>query len=359
MVGKNTWCLYECKCGNWLVCSAWNNVRACARITIMTTSMHTIVLSAAVPENLHGLRLDQALAKLFPEYSRSRLQAWIRTNQIQVNNQYLRAKDKIASGQRIDIQAAIEPATDWQPQAINLSVIYEDDCIIIVNKPVGLVVHPAAGNPDKTLVNALLYHDPTLALLPRAGIIHRLDKDTSGLLVVARNLTAHTKLIAQMQAHEVKREYIAVVNGVVTSGATIDAPIGRHPTQRTHMSVNASGKSAITHYRINERFPAHTCINVSLQTGRTHQIRVHMTHIGHPLVGDQTYGGRLKIPLQCPENLKYMLQTFKRQALHAKKLALHHPDTGELMSWEAPIPEDLNILLGYLREHKLALTKAL
>jgi 23S rRNA pseudouridine1911/1915/1917 synthase len=318
----------------------------------MTTPEQTITLSALIPHDLHGLRLDQALARLFPEYSRSRLQAWNEARQVQVNNQYLRAKDKIAAGQHINIHATILAATDWQPQDMSLSVVYEDASLIIVNKPIGLVVHPAAGNPDGTLVNALLHFDPSLARLPRAGIIHRLDKDTSGLLVVARNLTAHTHLITQMQAHTVKREYIAIVNGAPTSGGTIEEPIGRHPIHRTHMAVVASGKPAVTHYRINERFPAHTCVNVTLQTGRTHQIRVHMAHIGYPLVGDQTYGGRLKIPAQCPDNLKQYLHTFKRQALHAKKLTLAHPETGEQMCWEAALPDDLNTLLGFLREYK-------
>ncbi|HVV68802.1 MAG TPA: 23S rRNA pseudouridine(1911/1915/1917) synthase RluD [Gammaproteobacteria bacterium] len=318
----------------------------------MTTPEHTITLNAFVPEDLHGLRLDQALARLFPEHSRSRLKTWNENKHVQVNHQYLRAKDKIAAGQYIHINATLPVATDWQPQNMQLSVVYADTSLIIVNKPIGQVVHPAAGNPDNTLVNALLHFDPSLASLPRAGIVHRLDKDTSGLLVIARNLCAHTHLINQMQTHAVTREYIAIVNGTLTGGGTIAEPIGRHPTQRTHMAVVASGKPAITHYRINERFPAHTCINVMLETGRTHQIRVHMAYIGHPLLGDQTYGGRLKIPAQCSDNLKQCLQAFKRQALHAKKLTLTHPETNELMSWETELPDDLETLLNYLREHK-------
>lgn len=321
----------------------------------MTEFAQPIILNACIPENLQGLRLDQALAKLFPQYSRSCLQTWIHAAQVSVDNQLLRGKDKVKAGQAIAIHAFITTQTHWQPQAMALTIVHEDESLFIVNKPAGLVVHPAVGNPDKTLVNALLNHAPELAQLPRAGIVHRLDKDTSGLLVVARTLTAHNHLVTQLQTHHVQREYAAIIYGQPIGGSTITAPIGRHPTQRTRMAVIASGKPAVTHFRILERFAAHTYIQVSLQTGRTHQIRVHMAHVGYPLVGDPTYGGRLRIPAHCSDDLKLLLHAFKRQALHAKKLSLQHPKTGQLMSWEAALPIDFYTLLSELRGDKIQL----
>lgn len=313
---------------------------------------NSILLEAVITDELNNLRQDQALAALFPDYSRTRLQAWIANGEVKVDGNVLRGKDKVKAGQKIVVTAMLTPETHWQGQDIKLDIVYEDECLLVINKPAGLVVHPAAGNPDGTLVNALLHYAPELAHVPRAGIVHRLDKDTSGLLVVARTLAAHTSLVAQLQARTVKREYLAVVNGTFTAGGTIDAPMARHPQHRTKMAVSdsESAREAITHYRIKERFAKHTAVQVFLETGRTHQIRVHMAHIGHPLVGDSTYGKRLMIPAGCSAELQATLRGFKRQALHARCLTLIHPQTGETLSWEAPVPEDLQTLLECLRE---------
>jgi 23S rRNA pseudouridine1911/1915/1917 synthase len=240
---------------------------------------------------------------------------------------------------------------EWQSEPISLDILHEDAHLIVINKPVGMVVHPAAGNPGGTMLNALLHHAPELRHVPRAGIVHRLDKDTSGVLVVARDLSAHKYLVEQLQARAFVREYLAVVNGVLTAGGTVDAPIGRHPVQRKRMAVvNVGGKSAVTHYRVEQRFRAHTLIKVNLETGRTHQIRVHMAHIHHALVGDQVYGGRLKLPAGSSEELIEVLRKFKRQALHARYLELVHPGTGESMGWEAPIPDDMQHLIDVMQE---------
>lgn len=294
-------------------------------------------LTAIISVNLDNKRLDQALAEIFPQYSRSRLQTWIKDGHVLVDGKILKPRDKVHSGQNIILTPIIEPQEQWKPQPIALNIIYEDEDIIIINKPAGLVVHPGAGVRDKTMLNALLHHAPELAKLPRAGIIHRLDKDTSGLLVIARNLEAHTKLVAELQARNIKREYEAVVVGVMTAGGTIDAPIGRHPKDRKRMAVVDSGKPAITHYRVIKRFTSHTHIKVMLETGRTHQIRVHMAYIHYPIVGDPVYGGN---------RAKY--KNFKRQALHAKYLALIHPKTGQKMEWDAPLPDDMQQLLKEL-----------
>ena len=294
-------------------------------------------LKTTIPAHLDNKRLDQALAELFPEYSRARLQAWIKAGQITVDDKILKPRDKIHTGQNIIVNPIIEPQERWEAQQIPLDIIYEDDDIIIINKPPGLVVHPGAGTRDKTMLNALLHHAPELAKLPRAGIIHRLDKDTSGLLVVARNLKSHTKLVTELQHHNIKREYEAIVVGVMTAGGTVDAPIGRHPKDRKRMAVVPSGKPAITHYRVIKRFKAHTHIKVMLETGRTHQIRVHMAHIHYPILGDPVYGGN-----------KAKYKNFPRQALHAKCLGLIHPATGEQMEWQAPLPDDMQGLLKKL-----------
>jgi 23S rRNA pseudouridine1911/1915/1917 synthase len=235
--------------------------------------------------------------------------------------------------------------TTLQPQEIALNVVYEDQDIIVINKPVGLVVHPGAGCADSTLLNALLYHYPELSNIPRAGIIHRLDKDTSGLLVITRNLISHTKLVSDLQKRQIKREYVAIVNGVVTTGGTIKAPIGRHPTKRTLMAVKEGGRPSTTHYRVLERFSAHTYLKVILETGRTHQIRVHLTHIGYPIVGDPTYGKRIRMPKKCSDTLRKTLENFKHQALHAQRLELKHPSAGKTMEWEVEPPEDMKKLL--------------
>lgn len=315
---------------------------------------HLIKLNTIIPKNLAGKRLDQALAILFSDYSRALLQSWIKAGQVLVDNKILNPDHKVRTNQQIIINAIITSQDNWEAQAIPLNIIYEDDAIIVINKPVGLVVHPAAGNPDKTLLNALLNHAPELRNLPRAGIIHRLDKDTSGLLVIARNLKAHTKLVSELQQRKIHREYEAIVSGVMTAGGIIDKPIGRHHKDRKRMAITDSGKTAITSYRVIKKFRAHTHIKVILETGRTHQIRVHMAHINYPIVGDPVYGGRLKLPAGISEELKQCLQNFKHQALHAKRLGLAHPITEKTMEWEAPLPDDMQKLLSALQKDYLS-----
>lgn len=296
-----------------------------------------------------GQRLDQALAELFPDYSRARLQQWIKAGQVLVDGKTCRPKDKLFGNEEIELQAEVEADERWEAQDIPLDILYEDEDLFIINKPVGLVVHPGAGNPDQTLVNALLHYAPEVAKLPRAGVIHRLDKDTSGILVVARSLRAHTDLVEQLQARAFMRQYHAVTNGVVRSGGSVDAPIGRHPVQRVRMAVVHNGKPAVTHYQILQRFRAHTELQLRLETGRTHQIRVHMAHLHHPLVGDPLYGGRPKPPPAPSAELLAQLQNFPRQALHAERLGLEHPVSGEYMEWYAPLPMDMQQLLSALR----------
>lgn len=315
----------------------------------MAGSEHNIQLALRVPAAMQGARLDQAAARLIPDYSRARLQQWIREGALTVDGLIRRPRDKLAGGEELRVNAAPEPSGDWQPEAIPLAIVHEDDSLLVVDKPAGLVVHPAAGNLDGTLLNALLNHAPQLAILPRAGIVHRLDKDTTGLMVVAKTLSAHNFLVEQMQQRLIGREYEAVVQGVMTGGGTVDTSIGRHPRVRTRMAVLArGGKPAVTHYRVLERFGHHTHIRVRLETGRTHQIRVHMAHIGFPLVGDAVYAGRLKIPRGASPRLQESLRHFGRQALHAVELALEHPETGIRMRWQAPLPEDLCQLLEVL-----------
>lgn len=304
--------------------------------------------TATVPDELAGQRLDQALAQLFPDFSRARLQQWIKAGQVKVDGQLRKAKEKLHGGEFIELTATAEEEVSWKPQPIPLNLVYEDESILVINKPAGLVVHPATGNPDGTLVNALLNHAPELSEVPRAGIVHRLDKDTSGLLVVARTLKSQKALVDLLQARVMKREYQAVACGVLTAGGTVDAPMGRHPVDRKRMAVVHSGKEAVTHYRVIERYRAHSHIRVNLETGRTHQIRVHMAHLRHPLVGDPVYGGRLRLPPGCSEELQTFLRRFKRQALHAARLGLVHPNSGEEMSWEAPLPDDMIELLRVL-----------
>ncbi len=306
-------------------------------------------LAARIPEAMAGLRLDRALTELFPDYSRSRLSQWIKSGQVQVNGCCFSPSDKVAGGERVELEVRLEPQESWKPQDIPLHIVYEDDAILVINKPAGLVVHPAAGNPDGTLLNALLHHAPELAQVPRAGIVHRLDKQTTGLMVVARDVTSHIRLVEQLQARTVSRRYSAVVVGVMPSGGTVDAPIGRHRVDRKRMAVTGQGRQAITHYRVAERFAAHSLIDVRLETGRTHQIRVHMAHIRHPLVGDPVYGGRLRIPAGCGDELGETLRNFKRQALHAGRLGIIHPATGEAMEWQTALPEDMAQLLECLR----------
>ncbi|HGM4323850.1 TPA: 23S rRNA pseudouridine(1911/1915/1917) synthase RluD [Pseudomonas aeruginosa] len=310
--------------------------------------------AAEVPFELGGQRLDQIAAQLFPEHSRSRLAGWIKDGRLTVDGAVLRPRDIVHSGAQLVLEAEQEAQGEWLAQDIELEIVYEDEHILVIDKPAGLVVHPAAGHQDGTLLNALLYHVPDIASVPRAGIVHRLDKDTTGLMVVAKTLEAHTKLVAQLQARSVSRIYEAIVIGVITSGGTIDAPIGRHGVQRQKMAVVDAGKVAVSHYRVLERFRAHTHTRVKLETGRTHQIRVHMSHIGYPLVGDPVYGGRFRIPPVASQTLVQTLREFPRQALHARFLELDHPATGVRMKWESPLPEDFLWLLSLLRQDREA-----
>ncbi|MBN1684742.1 MAG: 23S rRNA pseudouridine(1911/1915/1917) synthase RluD [Gammaproteobacteria bacterium] len=302
-----------------------------------------------IPQEYAGFRIDKALAQLFPEYSRMRIQEWIKKQKIKVNDQIIvLPAAQLQGNETIRLEAEIESKIEDQPEPIALNIIYEDDDILVINKPVGLVVHPGPGNRAGTLLNALLYHDPQLAKIPRAGIVHRLDQGTSGLLVIAKTLNAHLKLIKQLQKREIHREYEAIVYGALTGGGTIEAPLGRHPKKRTHIAIVASGKPAVTHYRILNRFQHFTHIQVNLETGRTHQIRVHMASIKHHLVGDSTYGGGLKLPKRASVELIEALKTFKHQALHARKLGLKHPTSGKWMEWAVEPPEDFKKLLTLL-----------
>lgn len=306
-------------------------------------------LSAQVPFSMNGLRFDQAASELFPDFSRSRLQSWIKDGQLRIDGAQRKPKEKLIGGELLELNAELEAQGTWEPEAIQLNIVYEDEHLMIINKPAGLVVHPAAGNQTGTLLNALLNHAPELINLPRAGIVHRLDKETTGLMVVAKTLEAHTDLVEQLADRTVSREYEAVAVGVMTGGGTVDAPMGRHPTQRKLMAVLSSGgKRAVTHYRVARRYPHHTHIRVKLETGRTHQIRVHMAHIGFSLVGDATYGKRFKIPKAANTHLIETLKAFPRQALHAAKLGLEHPGTGEYTEWTAPVPADFQNLLDAL-----------
>lgn len=311
------------------------------------------ILTAKVPEELAGMRLDQCLAEIFPDYSRSKLQTWIKSGRVLVNGVALKAKDKLDGGEDIRLDAEAEVVLENEAENIPLDIVYEDEALLIINKPAGLVVHPAAGNWHGTLVNALLYHEPSLNTLPRAGIVHRLDKDTSGLLMIAKTLQAHNSLTEQLQDRSITREYLALVKGWMTAGGTVDEPIGRHPIDRKRNAVREDGKPAVTHYRLEQRFKRHTLVRVKLETGRTHQIRVHMAYINYPLVGDQVYGGRFQLPAKCSEKLVAALRDFKRQALHAAKLGLEHPVTGEYCEWEQPLPEDMQQLLAVLAEDEL------
>jgi len=308
-----------------------------------------IRLTGTVLPSMSGKRLDAALALLFTEYSRTRLQQWILEGYVTVEQEVNKnTRYKVRGDEQIIVVASWPDPTHWQAQSLPVEVVYADDTLIVVNKPTSVVVHPAVGNTAGTLVNALLHHFPEVAILPRAGIVHRLDKNTSGLLVIARTLAAHTSLVAQLQAHEVKREYEAIVNGVLTSGGTISTQMGRHPVDRKRMAVVKAGKEAITHYRIIKRFAKHTHIKVELETGRTHQIRVHLSHLGFPLVGDKTYGYRPLFPPHCSAELREALAQRNHQALHARRLGLVHPVTKEQMSWEAVLPDDFMQLLNLL-----------
>lgn len=312
-----------------------------------------------IPPELAGRRLDQVLARLLPQYSRSRIKAWIEAGRVTLAGSTPRPRDTVSGGEHWAVRAELEAEVEPAPQPIPLQVVFEDEHLLAVDKPPGLVVHPGAGNPDATLQNALLHHCAALVNVPRAGIVHRLDKDTSGLLVVAKTLPAHTALVAALAERRIKREYEAVCAGVMTAGGTVDAPIGRHSVDRKRMAVRErGGRDAITHYRVVRRYRAHTHVAVELETGRTHQIRVHMAYIRHPIVGDPVYGRRLALPKQPSEQLVQTLRGFRRQALHARRLSLAHPITGEALRFEAPVPEDMRQLLDALQrdaqEHESA-----
>jgi 23S rRNA pseudouridine1911/1915/1917 synthase len=322
----------------------------------MTTS--TVRLSLRIPEAQAGQRLDQALAMLLPDYSRSRLKGWIESGEVRVDGRAWRPRDKVFGGEAVEVAATLPEEGTARPQPMALDVVHEDRHVLVLDKPAGLVVHPGAGNPDSTLQNALLARDPGLAVLPRAGIVHRLDKDTSGLLIVARTLPAHTALVRMLEERAVHREYEAICRGVMTGGGTVDAPIDRHPTDRVRMAIRDGGRDAVTHYRVIRRFRAHTHVRVQLETGRTHQIRVHLTHIGYPLVGDKVYGGRLALPKGVSEDLRQALRGFPRQALHAARLQLEHPVTGKSLEVASPLPQDMVQLLARLADDSAAVGSA-
>jgi len=311
-------------------------------------------LSATVPDSSAGRRFDAVLAELFPDYSRSRLAAWIKSGDARLDGREVRPRDPVRGGETVTLAVVLEVQTHSEPEDIALDVLYEDEHVFVINKPAGLVVHPGAGNPAGTLVNALLHRDPTLNALPRAGIVHRLDKDTSGVMVVARTLPAHTALIEQLSSREVHRQYLAIVVGALVSGGTANAPIDRHPRDRIRMAVRDDGKDAVTHFRLRQRFRAHTLLECRLETGRTHQIRVHMQHLKHPIIGDPLYGGPLKLPKGATPELIEALRGFRRQALHAEVLEFAHPLTGEPVRCTAPVPDDMRALIKALHDDTMA-----
>ena len=313
---------------------------------------------AIVPDSAAGRRLDAVLAELFPEYSRSRLSAWVKSGDVTMDGVSVRGRDPVRGGETVTLSAVQDTQTHAVAEDIPLDILYEDADVLVIDKPAGLVVHPGAGNPAGTLVNALLHHDPALELLPRAGIVHRLDKDTSGVMVVARTLPAHTSLVAQLSAREVHRQYLAIVVGALVSGGTARTGIDRHPRDRIRMAVREDGRDAVTHYRLRERFRNHTALECRLETGRTHQIRVHMNHLKHPIVGDPLYGGSFKLPKGASDDFIAALRGFKRQALHAEVLEFAHPLSGEPIRCTAPIPADMQQLMKLLREDAAAHAEA-
>lgn len=309
----------------------------------------TISRSAQVPADMRGTRLDQAASQLFPDFSRARLQGWIKAGDLKINDRTAKPKEKLAGGEALTLNTTLEQQGDWLPEDIEINIVFEDEHLLVVNKTANMVVHPAVGNYTGTLVNALLHHQSNLVTLPRAGIVHRLDKDTTGLMVVAKTLSAHANLVEQLQARSVSREYEAIATGVIIASGVVEAPIARHPKQRKQMAVVMSGKEAITHYQVVRRFHGHTRLRLKLETGRTHQIRVHMAYIQHPLVGDCVYGNRVRKLKNITEDLTVALKAFPRQALHAAKLGFIHPASGEYCSWSAPLPNDMRLLLDALK----------
>ncbi|MCS0449252.1 23S rRNA pseudouridine(1911/1915/1917) synthase RluD [Vibrio diabolicus] len=310
-----------------------------------------IVLTNTVKDSQLGQRLDQAIAELFADFSRSRLKEWLLDGKVQVNGEVVtKPRTKVMGGEEIILQAELEDEERWEAQDIPLDIVFEDDDIIVINKPRDFVVHPGAGTPDGTVLNALLHHYPDIAEVPRAGIVHRLDKDTTGLMVVAKTVPAQTRLVRALQKRNITREYEAIAIGRMTAGGKVDQPIGRHSTKRTLMAVALMGKPAVTHYRVAERFREHTRIRLRLETGRTHQIRVHMSYLQHPLLGDIAYGGRARIPTGASEELTAMIRGFDRQALHAVMLRFEHPITGEVLEFHAPVPDDMVAMTEALRQ---------
>ncbi|GFD70162.1 23S rRNA pseudouridine(1911/1915/1917) synthase RluD [Alteromonas sp. KUL106] len=317
----------------------------------MTKSLNTIQLEASTEATHFGLRLDQVLADLFPEYSRSKLKTWIQDGNVAVNGEVITVpRHKMQMDELVTVSAEMEVQVTSEAQDIALNIVYEDEHILVINKPADLVVHPGAGNPSGTVLNALLNHVPDIDKVPRAGIVHRLDKDTTGLMVVAKTIPAQTHLVDQLQRREMSREYEAIALGTMVAGGIVDEPIGRHATKRTHMAVREMGKPAVTHFRVIEKFRAYTHLRLKLETGRTHQIRVHMAHIKHPLLGDQVYGGRPRLPKGASEEFITALRGFKRQALHAAQLSLFHPETEEWMTWKAPLPQDMQDMLRAVKK---------
>ena len=318
---------------------------------VMTQVPNTIQLEALTQAAHFGLRLDQALADLFPEYSRSKLKTWIQDGNVAVNGEVITVpRHKMQIDEVITVRAEMDVQVTSVAQDIALNIVFEDEHIMVINKPADLVVHPGAGNPSGTVLNALLNHVPDIDLVPRAGIVHRLDKDTTGLMVVAKTVPAQTHLVDQLQRREMSREYEAIAMGTMVAGGVVDEPIGRHATKRTHMAVREDGKPAITHFRVIEKFRAYTHIRLKLETGRTHQIRVHMAHLKHPLLGDQTYGGRPRLPKGACESFIDALRGFQRQALHAAQLSFFHPESEEWMTYKAPLPNDMQSLLEAVRQ---------
>jgi len=304
-----------------------------------------------IPDRLIGSRLDAAISEMLPELSRNKIISWIKSGEILLGSKIFKPKEKVLGGEIIEMNVSPEENTKWTPEDIQIDIVYEDAEILVLNKPSGLVTHPGAGNIHGTLANGVLFARPELSQLDRAGIVHRLDKDTSGLMVVAKTEPSKLSLIKQLESHSVSREYTAIVYGSMVTGGMVDEPIGRDSTNRQKQAVTKSGKSAITHYRIIEKFKNFTLIKAILETGRTHQIRVHMSHIGHPLLGDFTYGGKVKFPKGATDELKQAIKNFPRQALHAKKLSIKHPGDNKELSWKSKLPEDLDNMINILREY--------